>query len=497
MRSVQWRGTIVSVDKEGLQNTVKRIALALRCTTWAVVCLLAIKAANQVWDLAQSHNALPLWDMARHGAEGARLADNLRRFDLSDLLSQIARMDLYPPLFYFLEGSVFRVLGADFSVGVGLIACIFALAIVAAFWAGRMLCPDDGGLAGTIAAAAVASSPVMQLFGGLVMLEMPGALALLIAAATYLRWLRSGKAAHATTAWSASAALLFTKFNYGLSWLVPQMAFELWRRTGSVSKLVMSLYQRSRRALANDVLLRSAAIVLVLLLVASRFAGRVVEATGETRVRLSIANPLYALYVIALVLFLLKPKENVRRLRGWLDSLDEPRRRFLIIVAGPFLLWMLYPVHFRGFIHFLENRSGGESSDLLFYPYALMTEYSASPTLGGILLALALLGLVCMRRVSDAHRMITISFVFALIGCMSHPYKQLRFAFLAAPLMWLSAAGTASFLLSCISTKKHEIAGCLLGLLVVGTAFFTPFDSQRLASGLSSYSAPASTMAPL
>jgi hypothetical protein len=332
-------------------------------------------------------------------------------------------------------------------------ACVFVAAVLAALlagWsaAGGREAPGAAALAGLVAAALAAASPMARLFASLVMLELPGVLFLFLAVAAYTAALRRPENGRFHLAFLAATALFFVKYNYGLLWLAPLVLHEAWIGSGSLAALA----RRIRAATAGADLLRPWPLFLiaygVFLLAYAWRGGFTLRLFGGELRGTSLGNPVYALYLLAAT------RAGVRawRDRGALGrrwaALAPRRRALLSCTAAPIALWMLLPQHAKELVDFVTNRSsampafGAES--LGFYPRSFLDDFSAAPVVGWLALGLALAPLARLGRLAPPRRVVVLALALSLLLTAAHPYKQPRFLFIGAALLWLSAALTAA-----------------------------------------------------
>ncbi len=153
----------------------ERAGLVLSVAIGIATALLAGRTAFALWSFATAAPELPLWDEAKYGLDGARLAAALADLDLRRFAALVYDLDVWPPLFPLVESVVFLVAGNGFAIARGLVAVLFALLVLAVFWAAREIAPSSPAVA-ALAAALVLTSPFVQLFATHAMLELPGAL---------------------------------------------------------------------------------------------------------------------------------------------------------------------------------------------------------------------------------------------------------------------------------------------------------------------------------
>lgn len=431
---------------------------------------------------------LPQWDMARRGVDGLQLTDALRRGDAAGFLRQVNESSVWPPLYTLLEASAFLIFGDDYRVPRLLVCGLFFLSIPAIFWAGCALGGERGPWVGLLAAAFLAASPEFHLYATLNMLEVPGALLLMLCLGAYCRALGSSDPGRWRLAWSLATALFFLKFNYGLMWLVPVLALEAWPARGAWRAAWAAAAYRLRavewrRPWPAFVLCYLALVGGILLA-----GGLEAEVAGEKlRVR-SLGSPLYILYVVSAARFLARPRRSFARWRRWLAGLAPRHRQLVVCVALPIAVWMLVPPHARDFFHFVGNRSSEMGlltwESLAFYPRAWMEDYSASAGIGALLLVLAFLPCLAPGRLDPRARVLAAALLFAGAAVVLHPYKLPRFAFTVAPLVWLSAAlvlarGCAALEARWFS-RIPPVAVLALGVAVTAASLGGGADPNRL-----------------
>jgi phosphate starvation-inducible membrane PsiE len=478
-----------------------RVARALVLLTWLLVGALAVRTGAGLWALASSWDGLPKWDMAKYGAAGAHLAHAVKDLDPLDFARAVGELDLWGPVFPLIEATAFVPFGPTYRTASGGMVVLFVLTIMAGFWAGRQVGGDGRDLAGALVAASVAVSPAFQLFGTLVMLEIPGALLLFLAVGNYARSLRSSAPRDFTLACLAAVLLFFLKFNYGLAWLVPFVLAEIWLAAGSLAALRAQAVTRLRlvawRRPWRIFLLAYAAGILALAI----FGGRVNDPSGQASRSISLGTPLYILYILVLAHALIRPRRSWARLKAWYATAGPRPRAIALVILLPIAIWMLPPSHARGFVRVLENRDAGPSlwtpSGALFYPRAFLQEFSPSVAVGGACLVLVVLAVVLWPRLSPPNGVIVLALVLGLIGTLVHPYKLTRFLFPLVPLLWLAAATALVWVIRRpITPRLRTLVASSTAALVLILAIFVPIDRGRLTAGLVENSVPA-TLRPV
>ncbi len=464
--------------------------------TWlalAAVVWLAVGAGAGLSRICTAGRGLPQWDSATHGLAGVDLAHAMRGGDILGFLAGINRQALWPPAHSLLLFPWLLALGDDYATANRLSSILFSATVLALYLAGLKLHPRRGAWVGAAAAALALLSPLYRLFGTLCMLEMPGAFLLSLAVCCHV-WADDPRAPRVllATAGASSAALFLCKYNYGLLWLAPLAAHE-WLGLPSPRRAAYVAHARawlgSRRWLRPFPLFMLAYLLALAAILVT--GGWVIEVMG---VRVSIrspGNPAYLFYVLALGWALLR----IRRTGGWRAAWQRigPRERVLATtLLLPLALYLLipYPNRIKELFGFITNRESGPSlwslDGLLFYPRAFAEEYSLSPGLGWAVLALALLPpRRCAAR--DPRRLVYLALWVGLLATAAHHYRQPRFLFTTAVLVWLNAARAAVALLDAalsrwrMTAPREAIWTCLIAAPLVWAGRETPSAEATLA----------------
>ena len=206
-----------------------------------------------------------------------------------------------------------------------------------------------------------------------------------------------------------------------------------------------------------------------------------------------------------------------RRRRALLDRLRrlEPRARTAALwIALPIAVWFLVPPHVKDFFKFVENRSSGfpfwSLETLALYPRAFVAEFAPHPAIGVAALLLAAAPFLYLRRLPPAHRALALALVVGAAALVLHPYKQPRFLFPLAPLVWLAAAATLADALGALGARARQagravrIPSAITAAVAVGglaawlgwTAVAGGVDRERLAARHADQTVPA-VVAPL
>jgi hypothetical protein len=282
------------------------------------------------------------------------------------------------------------------------------------------------------------------------MLEMPGAFLLALTAWLHVR--AATEPAPRRTMVAAgltSAALFLCKYNYGLMWIAALALFE-WLALPAARRI--ELLSRVRSFVTTGRWLRPfPLLVLAFLLViaAIHFTGGGVITIDRMRISVrSPGNAIYALYLILLAGAFL----GIRRAGGWgpvWRRLSERHRVLMATLVLPLAVWLLIPVpnRVRALAGFVVNRDSGQPfgslDTLLFYPRAFAHDYSPAPLIGWLVLALALSPPRRGSTPRDPAWLLYLAMCVGLVATMLHPYRQPRFLFTTAPLVWLLAARQA------------------------------------------------------
>ena len=478
--------------------------------TWlalAAVAWLAVGAGLGLSRICTEGRGLPQWDRAAHGLAGVDLAHAVRHGDIAGFLSGLNRQALWPPVHSLLLLPWLLAWGDDYASADRLSSLLFAVTVLVLFLTGLKLHPRRGAWVGAAAATLALLSPLYRLFGTLCMLEMPGACLLGLAACCQV-WADDPRAPRGllTAAGLSAAALFLCKYNYGLLWLAPLAAHE-WlglpapRRAEHLARA--RAWLDSRRWLRPFPLFMLAYLLVLAGILLT--GGTEIVALG-TRVSVrSAGNPAYGFYLLALGWALV----HLARTGGWRAAWERlgPRGRVLASsLVLPLALYLLipYPNRVKELVGFLTNRESGPSlaslAGLLYYPRAFAGEYSPAPAVGWAVLALALLPPArCQGR--DARRLLYLALWVGLVATAAHHYRQPRFLFTTAALVWLNAARSAVGLLDAALSRwrvtfVREVvwAGAIAGVLVWASRG-TPAESVTLAEHRA-WNSPA-TLAPV
>jgi len=494
------RGRQIGARHAGLAGLLGRSKdplskLALIAAVLAVVFSVALPVLQQ----ASRAPDLPQWDMAHHGLDGLRLSQAVEAGEVWDFFGHLHEMSVWPPLFPLLEAPAFFVFGPDYSVPRVFVAFLFILSLGLALQAGLALGGRHGLAIGLVTLAALAASPFHQLFGTLVMLEVPGALLLLLALAAYWRALETDAAGDWRGAAISASALFFCKFNYGLLWLVPLGLAEARAAAGSWLGL-----SRWGRAMGRYFVRRFSALTfslvgLVFLAVYRWGGGLELELGGRVFRSQSLGTPAYLLYVVFLAFLAFKLRRRGKEAWAWWAELEMRHRAWILWIVLPVALWMLAPSHVKDLLGFLENRDSGlgfwNLETWLFYPIAFAEQYAPNPIVGWGALALAAGFLARFPRLDARRQVLALALGVALVAVFLHPYKLSRFFFPAAPLVWLAAAvmladGAAALGRRLALGRNEVLAPLALAGLALLAAALAGVDTGRLEEDFAARTVP-------
>ncbi|HEV2843242.1 MAG TPA: hypothetical protein VG477_00215, partial [Thermoanaerobaculia bacterium] len=338
--------------------------------------------------------------------------------------------------------------GASFGSATLLSAVLFALVPVLLLWVAREVDDGPAGLwGGVIAAALFLASPLLRVFGILIMREMAGALFSLLALGFYLRARRLGTPWAWRLAGLATLALFLIKYNYALIWVAAVLANEALRMTPERRHELLKQALRWKLLLAY----------LALLIVAALFG----------------VNPGVGVYiglVVGAVLLIVRWRRDPEGFRARWRSLPVEVQAALATVALPIWIWWLSPepIHPKEAIAFLRNRSAGppllSGESLGYYFRSLIEDYSAVPVLGVLVVLGVLLSLLWLRQ----FRALALTAFLGLALATFHPYKEPRFLAVTAPFLMLLAAMAFS---RAVHWRRSVVGGLLCAGAIAGIAW--------------------------
>jgi hypothetical protein len=480
------------------------VAVASTVAIGVAIAALALRVGLELGAFAARALELPLWDEAKYGLAGARLAEALAKLDLVRFVALVYDLDVWPPLFPLTESLVFLAAGNSFAVARLMVVVMFSGLVVATFWSARELAPGSPAVA-AIAPALVASSPFVQLFAVQAMLEIPGALLYVLCLSAYLRHLRTGTRGTLVATGVLSAALFFTKYNYGLLWLAPLFVNEAWLACGGFRAMGERAVAAARRIHWRRPFTLFVALYLIAL-AAILVTGGGALPIGERDVSVtSIGNPLYGLIVIVLVRAAWGWRRSWERFKAWERALGRRPRVLFWTAVVPAATWLLLPPHLRSFVDFVENRSDGPSlastAGWLFHPRVFAEQFHPDARFGWIVAVVAIMALTRIGRVATSVRILLLAVLANVAALTLHPYKEPRFLLIAAPVLWIAAAWNAVTLIEIALARARltrvvspAMLNGALALMALGLALTRPAASPSLRDSFASHTVPASTV---
>lgn len=395
----------------------------------AVVAVLAVAAyeAVSLYHFYLGQSRIPLWDMAGHGWGGGELLRALSNGNLLQFLDLLNRQDKWPFGYSLLLLPFLAAGGSTFASATLLSIVFFFLTPLALLWVAWEVEDGPTGLwGGLIAAALFLASPLLRVFGILIMREMAGAFFSLLALGFYVRARRLGTPWAWRLAGLATLALFLIKYNYALVWVLAVLINEVW-----------GMGPERRRELAR----------------------RIVEILRPWPIRIYVGalivamvlgiNPgvgVYAGLVIGAVILIVHWRRDPEGMRARWRSLPVEVRAALATVVFPIWVWWLSPspIHPKNAIAFLRNRSTGPPlysvESLTFYFQSLMRDYSPMPVLGALVIVFLLIAIVWWRKGNKGYRALFLTAALGLGLATFHPYKEARFLAVAVPFLMLVAA---------------------------------------------------------
>jgi hypothetical protein len=193
----------------------------------AALALLAVSGfeAASLYRFYAGQSRVPLWDMAGHGWGGVELLQALSEGRPLRFLDLLNRQDKWPFGYSLLLLPFLAAGDASFASATFLSTVLFALVPLLLLWLAREVDPGPAGLwGGLIAAALFLASPLLRIFGILIMREMAGIFFSLLGLILYLRARRLGTPWAWRLAGLAALALFLVKYNYALLWGIAVLA---------------------------------------------------------------------------------------------------------------------------------------------------------------------------------------------------------------------------------------------------------------------------------
>ena len=405
-------------------------------------------------------------------------------------------MGMWPPVFPLLEAPVFLIVGRGYAVAETFVSMLFAVGVMVAFAAGfvtgapRLSAAGRwGGLAaGAIMAALFSLSPIGRAYGSVVMLEVPGVLLLLACLAAWMRHEGESSPRRATVVAVLTLTLFLCKYNYGILWMVAMAVTEAVKLPGGAPAWARRVRREVGRPWLRSrfgIYVLSVLALVVIIILTGGWSGRIGRTTVSVR---SPANAALFLGWSLAAAALLHPRRNLGTWRLFLHELPPLWGRFLAIVGLPVFLWLLVPLHMRGFANFVGNRDSGipllSSEGLLYYVRSFLVDFSPTPWVGWGALAGGLLGAAVLWVHSPRMRILPVGLASGLVLTTLHRYKDPRFFFTVAPFFWACGAAGLVVLLSSGRDRTRRtlgrVAAVTLAIVILAGAFVGDEDTRAV-----------------
>ena len=413
-----------------------------------IVSLCAV-FSKSAYDAVKRPGLIPKWDEASHGLDTLAFAEAIKHFSIADFFGQVWLSDYWPPAFPLAASLI--ALPTDYHwSSLRLIVTGVACGCLCLLY----LClrpfsrPSIGALAATVAAFFLASSPIFQTYGTLVMLEIPGIFVILLGLLCLRHYFASKNSKWLKAVAVVSGIIFFTKFNYFLMWFIPLTLFFMVENVSAVFDILIwlkkSVLKINRRSLFFYFVCSYAAILALI-----HFSGGYAGQVGPFYLELKEiwGNPIYILGFVVGVKCMITDWDGVKNFSLSVWDCPYPWQPFVRFTLFPILLWLVNPRFFANFLNSIINGSTRSSwmQMLTFYPKALVYEYGTQP-IYGILLGIALLSnitilffLIKIRKVAE-HRFFVFVILLTSLNFMMvvvHPNYISRYLLTVYPLFCL------------------------------------------------------------
>lgn len=194
----------------------------------------------------------------------------------------------------------------------------------------------------------------------------------------------------------------------------------------------------------------------------------------------------YWLLVLSSIALAVSWRGGTSRLLKRLRDLQNPSRAAIETVVVPLWIWSLSPdpIHPRAVFGFLRNRSSDLSltEALSFYPASFFADYVNGPVVETAVVAALIVGLMPVRRVNPAVRVVALFVGVTLALILLHPYKLSRFLATVMPFLFLLAGFGASRLFHPrgLAELPRRIVGTVGAGLVILAIFATGGSAAHL-----------------
>jgi hypothetical protein len=454
----------------------------------ALFALLAVIAAALAWRLYADYAAAPdlLWrdvyhDRNGHFSNGVALAVALAQFDIIAFVMELERARVWPPLHDLLVCISLLIGGIDYTRAIvadliGWAATAVLAAMIAHRLFGDRLFEDRvaAWFAATVAFVFVVASPAFRLLGSDVMFEAPGAA---LSALAILSYLAAQAQPQRPGRWRVVAltltALFFLKSNYwGLAAAALAVAAIVDAGFARVAPLLAPLRNiriaSLLRGILRDPLLWAFGLIVVLV--------GYLYARGPTAVALFGRNvslyPPENLVTVAYVIMFIRIALAWRAHRGAIERfLGPPGCTLLYWHVAPVAVSWLLPKRLSAFLWYVGPANGNASFDPLdgvrSYWVAFAEGFHARPWLAPIVVALALIGLLGLRRLGPRAAVVFIFVAVCAAAVVIHPQHQGRFLGSWVFAVWVAAGLGAGVLLVGLFRGRPLVMRAAVALLVI------------------------------
>lgn len=426
------------------------------------------------------------WDPASHGLNGVRLTQAWQSFDIAGILRETVTPHKYPPVHSYLQMPFYGALGIEPRAGalassVALIGVIVSMGVLA--W---RLAKVQKVCASLTAVFLVATSPLVLVYGNILMLEIFSTLFNLVLFAVYLGIDESREGRRcAWVAGGLTLAFWLTSPNFALFWTVVILLWEILslpRSTlGDGLSAVRSCFL-SRRIFhpLNFLLLALLGLVLWVLL-----GGGFKTRMGSWKVTFS--SWLSPFYFVALVLGF-RIGWAIWKNRAWLRR-HTPHKLTVCFwsVLVPLYGWyvLLYPPRVRIFLDYLMASGASESMTAadrwMFYPRAILDDFSLVPWMGCVTLFFGMATFLKWRRLDRRIRFLLVYGGVTMTLCFLHQGRDPRFVLPIMPVLWILAAVFLAEMMGWF--LRHDWIGLApLGVVLLLTGDIRALYQERLPS---------------
>ena len=397
-------------------------------------------------------------DRNAHLFQSMIFALDLRNVDPINLIHDLDRSRLYPPLFGMATASILAIGGLDYQLAplvslggwIGTILLVFLLT--------RQLARSHRNTMGLLAALFALGSPALHTYATDIMLESLGACFSLLALHLYIsKHSEGGSAQDFAFLGCALTALFFLKYNY---WFLTILILLLWKGISRYREITTTLQRRWAQGDIQRLLLSEIRHPLTWVLAAVVGIAALLLLTGEwefwwagRRVRLRASlNLAYLFFLILCIRMGLIWWRNDHSIRSLVDNRVRP---LIWCHVLPVTAWLLWPQKLRSLLTILSPKNAYEAQlatywswdTLLFYPRAIATEYHANSLAASAAFALAALAFIRVSRLTAYGRLVLLFLTASAILTTLHPNHQSRYVHTWVPLLWIAgAAGLASIL---------------------------------------------------